>query len=159
MLEGLLPSISGPPGWYPGKAGGGSVIWASSLKQQIQIKWYLEMLLSACHRKRTKLWSCRGIISSHDGMIWRFGLITKHLWLINSFQCSLSGFAWISVQVGERQQVLVTEESFDGQYYVAHNKFYEQVRKLLSIPSTSVNFQRRLYSTQTPLIDFGRKSS
>ncbi|TNN02343.1 hypothetical protein fugu_009830 [Takifugu bimaculatus] len=30
-------------------------------------------------------------------------------------------------KVGERQQVLVTEESFDGQYYVAHNKFYEQV--------------------------------
>uniref|UniRef100_A0AAQ6A4C2 tRNA-t(6)A37 methylthiotransferase n=1 Tax=Amphiprion ocellaris TaxID=80972 RepID=A0AAQ6A4C2_AMPOC len=28
---------------------------------------------------------------------------------------------------GERQHVLVTEESFDGQYYVAHNKFYEQV--------------------------------
>ncbi|XP_059801439.1 threonylcarbamoyladenosine tRNA methylthiotransferase isoform X1 [Hypanus sabinus] len=30
-------------------------------------------------------------------------------------------------KVGERQQVLITEESFDGQYYVAHNKFYEQV--------------------------------
>eukprot|EP00064_Thunnus_orientalis_P010266 superscaffoldBa00001376_g10292 len=29
--------------------------------------------------------------------------------------------------VGERQHVLVTEESFDAQYYVAHNKFYEQV--------------------------------
>ncbi|KAI7806334.1 putative threonylcarbamoyladenosine tRNA methylthiotransferase-like [Triplophysa rosa] len=29
--------------------------------------------------------------------------------------------------VGERQHVLVTEESFDTQYYVAHNKFYEQV--------------------------------
>uniref|UniRef100_A0A3Q1JUB1 tRNA-t(6)A37 methylthiotransferase n=1 Tax=Anabas testudineus TaxID=64144 RepID=A0A3Q1JUB1_ANATE len=30
-------------------------------------------------------------------------------------------------KVGERQNVLVTEESFDAQYYVAHNKFYEQV--------------------------------
>ncbi|XP_028673117.2 threonylcarbamoyladenosine tRNA methylthiotransferase [Erpetoichthys calabaricus] len=30
-------------------------------------------------------------------------------------------------KVGERQQVLVTEESFDSNYYVAHNKFYEQV--------------------------------
>ncbi|KAM6967980.1 threonylcarbamoyladenosine tRNA methylthiotransferase [Aplochiton taeniatus] len=30
-------------------------------------------------------------------------------------------------KVGERQHVLVTEESFDSQYYVAHNKFYEQV--------------------------------
>ncbi|KAM9488264.1 threonylcarbamoyladenosine tRNA methylthiotransferase isoform 1-T3 [Clarias gariepinus] len=30
-------------------------------------------------------------------------------------------------KVGERQSVLVTEESFDAQYYVAHNKFYEQV--------------------------------
>ncbi|TRY93879.1 hypothetical protein DNTS_023786 [Danionella cerebrum] len=30
-------------------------------------------------------------------------------------------------KVGERQKVLVTEESFDSQYYVAHNKFYEQV--------------------------------
>lgn len=30
-------------------------------------------------------------------------------------------------EVGQRQHVLVTEESFDGQYYVAHNKFYEQV--------------------------------
>ncbi|KAG7257683.1 hypothetical protein CRUP_036072, partial [Coryphaenoides rupestris] len=28
--------------------------------------------------------------------------------------------------IGERQKVLVTEESFDAQYYVAHNKFYEQ---------------------------------
>lgn len=31
------------------------------------------------------------------------------------------------LQVGEKQQVLVTEESFDHQYYVAHNCFYEQV--------------------------------
>uniref|UniRef100_A0AAQ4S711 tRNA-t(6)A37 methylthiotransferase n=1 Tax=Gasterosteus aculeatus aculeatus TaxID=481459 RepID=A0AAQ4S711_GASAC len=30
-------------------------------------------------------------------------------------------------KVGERQHVLVTEESFDAQYYVSHNKFYEQV--------------------------------
>ncbi|XP_068614912.1 threonylcarbamoyladenosine tRNA methylthiotransferase [Brachionichthys hirsutus] len=30
-------------------------------------------------------------------------------------------------KVGGRQHVLVTEESFDAQYYVAHNKFYEQV--------------------------------
>ncbi|XP_078271018.1 threonylcarbamoyladenosine tRNA methylthiotransferase isoform X2 [Rhinoraja longicauda] len=30
-------------------------------------------------------------------------------------------------KVGTRQHVLITEESFDGQYYVAHNKFYEQV--------------------------------
>ncbi|CAL8337756.1 unnamed protein product, partial [Gadus morhua 'NCC'] len=29
--------------------------------------------------------------------------------------------------IGERQKVLVTEESFDAQYFVAHNKFYEQV--------------------------------
>ncbi|XP_065438040.1 threonylcarbamoyladenosine tRNA methylthiotransferase isoform X7 [Chrysemys picta bellii] len=29
--------------------------------------------------------------------------------------------------VGERQRVLVTEESFDSQFYVAHNQFYEQV--------------------------------
>ncbi|XP_048204350.1 threonylcarbamoyladenosine tRNA methylthiotransferase isoform X2 [Perognathus longimembris pacificus] len=30
-------------------------------------------------------------------------------------------------KVGERQQVLVTEESFDSKFYVAHNRFYEQV--------------------------------
>ncbi|XP_030067377.1 threonylcarbamoyladenosine tRNA methylthiotransferase [Microcaecilia unicolor] len=30
-------------------------------------------------------------------------------------------------KIGERQQVLVTEESFDSRYYVAHNRFYEQV--------------------------------
>ncbi|XP_055780570.1 threonylcarbamoyladenosine tRNA methylthiotransferase [Salvelinus fontinalis] len=30
-------------------------------------------------------------------------------------------------KIGETQQVLVTEESFDAQYYVAHNKYYEQV--------------------------------
>uniref|UniRef100_A0AAY5ECF4 Threonylcarbamoyladenosine tRNA methylthiotransferase n=1 Tax=Electrophorus electricus TaxID=8005 RepID=A0AAY5ECF4_ELEEL len=30
-------------------------------------------------------------------------------------------------KVGERQRVLVTEDSFDSQYYVAHNKYYEQV--------------------------------
>ncbi|EAW55427.1 CDK5 regulatory subunit associated protein 1-like 1, isoform CRA_c [Homo sapiens] len=29
--------------------------------------------------------------------------------------------------IGERQQVLVTEESFDSKFYVAHNQFYEQV--------------------------------
>uniref|UniRef100_A0A8D0LC93 Uncharacterized protein n=1 Tax=Sphenodon punctatus TaxID=8508 RepID=A0A8D0LC93_SPHPU len=30
-------------------------------------------------------------------------------------------------KVGERQNVLVTEESFDSKFYVAHNRFYEQV--------------------------------
>uniref|UniRef100_A0A8K9V415 tRNA-t(6)A37 methylthiotransferase n=1 Tax=Oncorhynchus mykiss TaxID=8022 RepID=A0A8K9V415_ONCMY len=30
-------------------------------------------------------------------------------------------------KIGETQLVLVTEESFDSQYYVAHNKYYEQV--------------------------------
>ncbi|NXO05303.1 CDKAL methylthiotransferase, partial [Rhinopomastus cyanomelas] len=30
-------------------------------------------------------------------------------------------------KVGERQRVLVTEESFDSSHYVAHNRFYEQV--------------------------------
>ncbi|GAB1298042.1 Threonylcarbamoyladenosine tRNA methylthiotransferase [Apodemus speciosus] len=30
-------------------------------------------------------------------------------------------------KIGERQQVLVTEESFDCKFYVAHNRFYEQV--------------------------------
>lgn len=30
-------------------------------------------------------------------------------------------------KIGQRQQVLVTEESFDLQYYVAHNRHYEQV--------------------------------
>uniref|UniRef100_A0A8C5MY07 tRNA-t(6)A37 methylthiotransferase n=1 Tax=Leptobrachium leishanense TaxID=445787 RepID=A0A8C5MY07_9ANUR len=29
--------------------------------------------------------------------------------------------------IGQTQQVLVTEESFDSQYFVAHNRFYEQV--------------------------------
>ncbi|XP_063668875.1 threonylcarbamoyladenosine tRNA methylthiotransferase isoform X2 [Pan troglodytes] len=29
--------------------------------------------------------------------------------------------------IDERQQVLVTEESFDSKFYVAHNQFYEQV--------------------------------
>ncbi|KAK2112832.1 hypothetical protein P7K49_007098 [Saguinus oedipus] len=33
-----------------------------------------------------------------------------------------------SPQIGERQQVLVTEESFDSKFYVAHNRFYEQIR-------------------------------
>lgn len=37
-------------------------------------------------------------------------------------------FLPFSVQIGERQQVLVTEESFDSKFYVAHNRFYEQVR-------------------------------
>ena len=30
-------------------------------------------------------------------------------------------------KLGERQCVLVTEESHDGVHYVAHNRFYEQV--------------------------------
>ncbi|XP_021116227.1 threonylcarbamoyladenosine tRNA methylthiotransferase isoform X2 [Heterocephalus glaber] len=29
--------------------------------------------------------------------------------------------------IGEKQKVLVTEESFDSKFYVAHNQFYEQV--------------------------------
>ncbi|KAK1794555.1 hypothetical protein P4O66_001280 [Electrophorus voltai] len=35
--------------------------------------------------------------------------------------------SWKHSRVGERQRVLVTEDSFDSQYYVAHNKYYEQV--------------------------------
>ncbi|KFO33831.1 CDK5 regulatory subunit-associated protein 1-like 1 [Fukomys damarensis] len=31
------------------------------------------------------------------------------------------------LQIGEKQKVLVTEESFDSKFYVAHNRFYEQV--------------------------------
>ncbi|CAH2284459.1 threonylcarbamoyladenosine tRNA methylthiotransferase isoform X1 [Pelobates cultripes] len=34
---------------------------------------------------------------------------------------------WEAIQIGQTQQVLVTEESFDSQYFVAHNRFYEQV--------------------------------
>ncbi|KAM8966946.1 threonylcarbamoyladenosine tRNA methylthiotransferase [Pelodytes ibericus] len=30
-------------------------------------------------------------------------------------------------KIGQKQNVLVTEESFDSQYFVAHNRFYEQV--------------------------------
>ncbi|XP_048363979.1 threonylcarbamoyladenosine tRNA methylthiotransferase isoform X2 [Sphaerodactylus townsendi] len=30
-------------------------------------------------------------------------------------------------KIGERQKVLVTEESFDSKFYVGHNQFYEQV--------------------------------
>ncbi|XP_061449211.1 threonylcarbamoyladenosine tRNA methylthiotransferase isoform X2 [Rhineura floridana] len=30
-------------------------------------------------------------------------------------------------KIGERQNVLVTEESFDSKFYVSHNRFYEQV--------------------------------
>uniref|UniRef100_A0A2H6N2U4 tRNA-t(6)A37 methylthiotransferase n=1 Tax=Micrurus carvalhoi TaxID=3147026 RepID=A0A2H6N2U4_9SAUR len=30
-------------------------------------------------------------------------------------------------KIGERQKVLITEESFDSKFYVAHNKFYEQI--------------------------------
>lgn len=30
-------------------------------------------------------------------------------------------------KIGEKQKVLVTEESFDSKFYVAHNRFYEQV--------------------------------
>lgn len=48
------------------------------------------------------------------------------MWSIGLF---VSSCASMSVQVGERHHVLVTEESFDAQFYVAHNKFYEQVRK------------------------------
>ena len=33
-------------------------------------------------------------------------------------------------KVGERQRVLVTEESHDGVHLVAHNKFYDQVGRL-----------------------------
>lgn len=54
-----------------------------------------------------------------------------HASLFVSFRCTLTCscvFLCIVPQIGERQHVLVTEESFDSQYYVAHNKFYEQVQ-------------------------------
>uniref|UniRef100_A0ABI7XTW3 tRNA-t(6)A37 methylthiotransferase n=2 Tax=Felis catus TaxID=9685 RepID=A0ABI7XTW3_FELCA len=35
-------------------------------------------------------------------------------------------------KIGERQQVLVTEESFDSKFYVAHNRFYEQMKSEFS---------------------------
>jgi hypothetical protein len=41
---------------------------------------------------------------------------------------------FFSPQIGERQQVLVTEESFDSKFYVAHNRFYEQVRATFPLP-------------------------
>ena len=34
-------------------------------------------------------------------------------------------------KMGEMYMVLVTELSHDGQYFVGHNKFYEQVRSVL----------------------------
>ena len=44
-------------------------------------------------------------------------------------------FLPLSPQIGERQQVLVTEESFDSKFYVAHNRFYEQVRDTSALSS------------------------
>lgn len=48
-----------------------------------------------------------------------------------------------SLQIGERQHVLVTEESFDAQFYVAHNKFYEQVRKPFTLVTNDVDLHRK----------------
>jgi hypothetical protein len=47
---------------------------------------------------------------------------------IKNLPLSLSLSLSLLPQIGERQKVLVTEESFDAQYFVAHNKFYEQVK-------------------------------
>ena len=33
----------------------------------------------------------------------------------------------VSTQLGQRQLVLITEESSDGLHYVGHNKYYDQV--------------------------------
>lgn len=86
---------------------------------------------------RTHLWSCRRLWD--DDFDWlQTKEIQKHApkHLCSGWSACLTVVSLkISVQVGERQHVLVTEESFDAQYYVAHNKFYEQVRTLLSLMS------------------------
>lgn len=64
--------------------------------------------------------------------------------------------------MGERQHVLVTEESFDAQYYVAHNKFYEQVRTLLSLMSIDLLYigesLKRLYLTLPSSLTLAEKA-
>ncbi|XP_025936169.1 threonylcarbamoyladenosine tRNA methylthiotransferase-like, partial [Apteryx rowi] len=51
----------------------------------------------------------------------------NELFSVNFLQWIIKELVRIIILIGERQRVLVTEESFDSNYYVAHNRFYEQV--------------------------------
>ncbi|CAL8260712.1 unnamed protein product [Boreogadus saida] len=55
-------------------------------------------------------------------------------------------------KIGERQKVLVTEESFDAQYFVAHNKFYEQfvLAAAACFHTSSVGNERRFCAALGP---------
>jgi len=48
------------------------------------------------------------------------------------------------VQVGLVQRVLVTEESHDGAFFVAHNKSYDQARSVYSKSYQAVYFFSRI---------------
>lgn len=52
-------------------------------------------------------------------------LVKKRTKRLNDFFASYETY---SHRIGECQTVLVTEEAKDGENYVAHNKYYEQVR-------------------------------
>lgn len=74
--------------------------------------------------------------SSSDGKL--FSKVWKKLWTL---------LWWIAlfVQMSEIQQVLVTETSHDQQYYVGHNKFYDQVSSSTLQQSTEKIVQQSFY--------------
>lgn len=75
--------------------------------------------------------SCGPVTALHHDYKHRDFFKEPHASLFVFFRCILTCscvFLCLVSQIGQRQRVLVTEESFDSQYYVAHNKFYEQVQ-------------------------------
>ena len=51
--------------------------------------------------------------------------------VVELFKCQLSFSAsYFSLKVGERQAVLITEDSKDGAHFVGHNKYYDQASEL-----------------------------
>lgn len=59
---------------------------------------------------------------------WSITLGWHLFWILRHLPDGSYFFSPLFLQIGQRQQVLVTEESFDSKFYVAHNRFYEQVR-------------------------------
>ncbi len=70
-------------------------------------------------QRKSLLLSCNCKCTALVSVVWCV-VLCFHLQLFQSYRP-------YDDKVGERQVVLVTEVSHDEQYYVAHNKFYEQV--------------------------------
>lgn len=55
-------------------------------------------------------------------------MIQRKKWNQEKFYCSSIWLCWLCSQIGQIQDVLVTEISHNQEFYVGHNKCYDQVQ-------------------------------